>query len=130
MSLKKYDTVINGFKTTVLLSDEDAKKAGFNPSAGRDRFADSVASDVSPRPSEAEKTSLRDQHLAEAAAAEKAEQERLDAEKAEAERIAAEKAAAEKAEAERLAAEQVAAEAAEKAKAPANKARTARNKNA
>lgn len=128
MSLKKYDTVINGFKTTVLLSDEDAKKAGFNPSAGRDRFADSVASDVSPRPSEAEKTSLRDEHLAEAA--DKAEQERLTAEKVEADRIAAEKTAADKAEAERLEAEKAAAASAEKAKTPANKARTPRGKNA
>lgn len=128
MSLKKYDTTINGFKTTVLLSDEDAKRAGFNPSDGRDRFADSVASDVSPRPSEAEKTSLRDEHLAEAA--DKAEQERLTAEKVEADRIAAEKTAADKAEAERLEAEKAAAASAEKAKTPANKARTPRGKNA
>lgn len=130
MSLKKYDTVINGFKTTLLLSDEDAKRAGFKPSDGRDRFEDSVASDVSPRVSEAEKTSLRDQHLAEAAEQEKAEQDRLAAEKVETDRIAAEKAAADKAEAERLEAEQAAAAAAEKAKTPANKARTPRGKNA
>lgn len=43
MSLKKYDVTVNGFPTTVLLSDADAKEQGLFKEAKAEKAAESPA---------------------------------------------------------------------------------------